>query len=129
MTLIQDLAGVAHYITGWPLALIVAVKLLTGALTWIGSWTAFRWIGERTIARRHCKPAASTPPRSVQEQLREDHPERGVHYEVLCPCGTSIPVPIACHLEDRTDGSQELMTIPDMTDLWAHSFTHENEER
>lgn len=46
-----------------------------------------------------------------------------VHVE--CPeCHDTIPVVIDVRIDRVHDGSQEMFLTPDMTDLWAHAFTH-----
>lgn len=55
---------------------------------------------------------------------------QGVHLgtaEIVCPeCDAVLPVPVRMHLGAAENGQQMLVTDPDMTDLWAHAFTHED---
>lgn len=50
--------------------------------------------------------------------------------EVICPvCEEVIPVEVTARIIDTADAHQ--MTLhcePDLTDLWAHSFTHDQDE-
>lgn len=48
-------------------------------------------------------------------------------YYVSCPCGEELPIPIHCELFTNEEGQQELAVKPDMTDMWAHYFTHEKD--
>jgi hypothetical protein len=48
-----------------------------------------------------------------------------ISVDIECPCGVVVPVPIAIHLSAVHPVDQQRMTCePDLTDLWAHSFTH-----
>jgi hypothetical protein len=48
---------------------------------------------------------------------------------VACPaCNETIPVPVLARIT-RSDAGQELETKPDMTELWAHTWAHENETK
>lgn len=48
---------------------------------------------------------------------------------VACPvCGEAIPVPVLARIT-RSDAGQELETKADMTELWAHTWAHENEAK
>lgn len=50
-----------------------------------------------------------------------------VHLE--CPtCGQVIAVPITVTVEESADGWL-LHCTPDLTDTWAHAWTHDGEER
>lgn len=71
--------------------------------------------------------APTTPPDSNGHN-REDHPDRRPRVEIICPeCSATIPVSIESSIETLPCGDHELTLTPDMTDLWAHSFTHEQE--
>ena len=61
-------------------------------------------------------------------QMREEHPDWRPKIDIECPeCEMVIPVRIEASLENSCMGDHELTLTPDMTDLWAHSFTHERE--
>lgn len=48
------------------------------------------------------------------------------HVGVLCPdCGVVVDVPVSARLEADDEGTQFLDCDPDLTDLWAHSWTHD----
>ena len=43
---------------------------------------------------------------------------------VICPeCHQQVPVPITVRIEG-TDHQPTVVATPDMTDLWAHAWTH-----
>lgn len=48
---------------------------------------------------------------------------------IQCPCGTEIDVPLNLALEENEDGRQCITMDPDLSDLWAHSFTHDGEPK
>lgn len=44
-----------------------------------------------------------------------------------CPvdgCGTTVPATVRCRVVNVGPGQQNLVCEPDMTDVWAHHFTH-----
>lgn len=44
---------------------------------------------------------------------------------IICPvCEARIPVPIHVSLEHFSDEPSRLVAEPDMTDVWAHAWTH-----
>lgn len=46
---------------------------------------------------------------------------------VECPlpdCDATLPVEVRCRVVDVRPGQQNLVCEPDMTDVWAHHFTH-----
>lgn len=48
--------------------------------------------------------------------------------EVICPaCETLIGVDVSAEIVQQGDNPY-LATTPDMTDLWAHMWTHEGED-
>lgn len=49
-----------------------------------------------------------------------------VHVE--CPsCGESMPATVTCEILGDTDGEdQTLACTPDMTDIWAHVWSHDD---
>lgn len=50
-------------------------------------------------------------------------------YDVACPvCDDTIPIPVKCVMLDADKaftGEARLSCEPDMTDLWAHMWTHD----
>lgn len=52
------------------------------------------------------------------------------HYPIVCPvCTVLIEIPVACKILNRTSahrGEARLYCEPDMTDMWAHMWTHDN---
>lgn len=50
-----------------------------------------------------------------------------IHVE--CPCGEVVPVGVTAELGVREDGRQTVNLTSDMTDVWAHSFTHDAPEK
>lgn len=49
--------------------------------------------------------------------------------QITCPeCGQVIPIRVRAQLGLREDGRQTLITDPDMTDLWAHAWSHESDD-
>lgn len=50
--------------------------------------------------------------------------------QIACPaCDTIVPVPVEGHLDNEEHshlGEARLVCEPDMTDLWAHMWTHDN---
>jgi hypothetical protein len=45
---------------------------------------------------------------------------------VQCPtCQAVIDVPISVVLSDPDEGQQFIKCDPDLTDVWAHAWTHE----
>jgi hypothetical protein len=48
------------------------------------------------------------------------------HVHVACPaCDTIVPVPVHCNIAETTASTAELICTPDMADLWAHVWTHD----
>ena len=47
--------------------------------------------------------------------------------EVICPeCAAVLPIPVAVHIGAITeDGDLPVEAVPDLTDVWAHAWTHE----
>lgn len=44
---------------------------------------------------------------------------------VQCPaCDVQLPIPVTAHLSQVNRQQQELVCNPDMSDVWAHAFTH-----
>jgi len=50
---------------------------------------------------------------------------------VVCPeCEVTVDVPVDCEIENPEGawlGSASLTCTPDMTELWAHMWTHEGD--
>ena len=45
--------------------------------------------------------------------------------EIACPfCEEPLPVPIAVTMEWVADNQQQMICTPDLTDVWAHAWTH-----
>jgi hypothetical protein len=40
-------------------------------------------------------------------------------------CDTVVQVPVTADLQPNDDGDQELVCTPDLTDAWAHAWTHD----
>lgn len=60
---------------------------------------------------------------------REDGLVLAVVGAVRCPCGVEAPLPIYAGLSDPDDdGVVHVLLDSDTTELWAHRFTHDNEE-
>ena len=63
----------------------------------------------------------------------QHHPSRGCEtmaaapgsVTVQCPCGEEIDIQVIVNINDDEDGRQYLDLTPDMSDMWAHSFTHD----
>lgn len=51
--------------------------------------------------------------------------------QIICPvCDEQIPVPVSARVDDTNeDGATTLVCQPDMTDLWAHMWVHDQEEQ
>jgi len=48
--------------------------------------------------------------------------------QVHCPeCPALIPVPVLARIEKDEEGEQYMETRADMAEVWAHSWTHEQE--
>lgn len=47
---------------------------------------------------------------------------------VQCPCGVEVAVELNVSLPFGEDGLQRVEIDPDLTDLWAHHFTHDEGE-
>ena len=48
---------------------------------------------------------------------------------ITYPCGVEVDVELNPSLEeDERNGRQYVVIDPDMSDLWAHSFTHDKEK-
>lgn len=49
-------------------------------------------------------------------------------YDVQCPaCPTVVPVPVSCGVVNNENawlGEARLVCDPDMSDLWAHMWSH-----
>lgn len=50
--------------------------------------------------------------------------EYGTVVGISCPCGEVLPVDLRPYLEEE-DGVVTIQIAPDLTDLWAHSLTHD----
>lgn len=50
---------------------------------------------------------------------------------VPCPnCGTTLPIPVHARIDGRADdGTIQVSILPDKTEVWAHSLTHNEETR
>lgn len=45
---------------------------------------------------------------------------------IQCPnCGTSIPITLVAKDAGRRDGALIVDVEPDLTDVWAHAWTHD----
>ena len=50
--------------------------------------------------------------------------------EIACPvCEEPLPVPIAVTMEWVADNQQQMVSTPDLTDVWAHAWTHRTDRR
>jgi len=48
------------------------------------------------------------------------------HPAIACPeCGEEIEVPVSLAVYEAEDGSRGITADPDLTDVWAHAWTHE----
>lgn len=63
-------------------------------------------------------------PAEVADPFFDDRPwTKFAEGKVACPqCAEEIPVPVLARLNG--EGQQALETQPDMSELWAHAWTH-----
>lgn len=46
---------------------------------------------------------------------------------IECPeCGEVMPAAVTCQIIESDEGGQTLACTPDMTDIWAHVWSHDN---
>lgn len=47
---------------------------------------------------------------------------------VLCPwCNAEVPVPVLGRMFNDDEGRLAMATKPDLTEVWAHAWTHEED--
>lgn len=46
-------------------------------------------------------------------------------FQMQCPCGTDVGIGVLAKFSTDDEGAQIVLLEPDMTEAWAHSWTHE----
>lgn len=66
-------------------------------------------------------------PAQMQEVAEDEAFQVGTVW-VGCPaCGENMPATVSAEIVEDEDGRPQLQCQPDMTDLWAHMWTHRDE--
>lgn len=57
--------------------------------------------------------------------VRAERPVEQPQVTIVCPeCDARMPVPIHVRMQHFSDEPSRLVAEPDMTDVWAHAWTH-----